>query len=141
MVKTAVSLPRARRWQRTKKLMFKHRWTYVLLIPTFVILLLFHYFPMYGIQLAFKDFVVRKGITGSPWVGLKHFRVLMKSIVFKRAVINTLFISSYKLVFGDLSGTKLEHMSFKTVTQMPPEDFKQIADKIFTEWTQVLNRG
>ncbi len=97
--KSALS-PRKKKMLHTWKLMVKHRWTYFLLIPTFVILLLFHYFPMYGIQLAFKEFVIRKGISGSPWVGMKHFEVLMKSAVFKRSVVNTLFISFYKLIFG-----------------------------------------
>lgn len=55
---------------------------------------------MYGIQMAFKDFAIRKGITGSPWVGMKHFEALMHSAVFSRTVINTLLISLYKLVFG-----------------------------------------
>lgn len=53
----------------------------------------------------------------------------------------TQLLHSYKLAFGDLSDTSLSHMSGKVVTQMPPEDFKQIADKIFPEWMSLLDRG
>lgn len=86
--------------QRLWKRMYKERWAYLLLLPVLLFFLIFHYFPMYGIQLAFKDFAVRKGITGSPWVGWKHFQVLFRSVVFWQAVRNTLLISLYKLIFG-----------------------------------------
>lgn len=82
------------------KKVYKHRWTYLLALPSILIFLFFHYFPLYGVQLAFKDFIVRRGITGSPWVGLKHFEVLMGSAIFYRALVNTLVISLYKLLMG-----------------------------------------
>lgn len=46
---------------------------YCMLIPVAVFYILFHYAPMYGVQIAFKDFLASKGIWGSPWVGMKHF--------------------------------------------------------------------
>ena len=46
---------------------------YVLLAPTLIYLFLFNYVPMYGLQIAFRDFAIKKGISGSPWVGWKHF--------------------------------------------------------------------
>ncbi len=82
----------------------KHRWTYVLLIPVIAYFFVFHYMPLYGIQLAFKDFMIRKGISGSPWVGLKHFEVLLNSPIFQRALVNTLLISCYKLLFAFPAG-------------------------------------
>ena len=45
--------------QRLWKRMYKERWAYLLLLPVLLFFLIFHYFPMYGIQLAFKDFAVR----------------------------------------------------------------------------------
>ena len=119
-----------KRFQHTIKLIYKHRWSYVLVLPTILTLLFFHYFPLYGIQLAFKDFVVRKGISGSPWVGLKHFEVLLNSRIFQRALVNTLFISAYKLIFGfpsavifalmlnELHSTKFKRIS-QTISYMP----------------------
>lgn len=92
--------------QKLRHRLYKHRWTYFLLLPTFLYFLFFHYFPMYGIQMAFKDFAIRKGISGSPWVGLRHFYTIFKSQIFLRTVRNTLFISVYKLAFG-MSSTVL----------------------------------
>ena len=57
-----------------KQRIWRERWAYILLVPVVLFFLIFHYFPMYGVQLAFKDFAIRKGISGSSWVGLKHFR-------------------------------------------------------------------
>lgn len=83
-----------------KQRIWRERWAYILLVPVVLFFLIFHYFPMYGVQLAFKDFAIRKGISGSSWVGLKHFRVLFRSMIFWQSVRNTLLISLYKLIFG-----------------------------------------
>ncbi|GHU74359.1 sugar ABC transporter permease [Clostridia bacterium] len=82
------------------KRIYRQRWAYVLLSPVLLGFLFFHYFPMYGIQLAFKDFVVRKGISGSPWVGLKHYTTMFGSQIFRRAFVNTIIISLMRLLFG-----------------------------------------
>ncbi|MEG0767976.1 MAG: sugar ABC transporter permease, partial [Clostridia bacterium] len=79
---------------------YKHRYSYLLLLPVIVYFVLFHYLPMYGIQLAFKDFVIRKGIHGSPWVGLKYFERLFGSTLFLNALRNTVLISVYRIAFG-----------------------------------------
>lgn len=113
-------------FQRTLKLAYKHRWSYVLVLPALIILLLFHYFPMYGIQLAFKDFAVRKGIMGSPWVGMKHFEVLLNSQVFLRALGNTLIISIYKLLFGFPSAIIFALM----LNEMRSDKFKRVAQTV-----------
>jgi putative aldouronate transport system permease protein len=55
---------------------------------------------MYGIQLAFKDFYIKKGIWGSPWVGLDKFRMLMRTVEFWGAFKNTLLISFLKTAIG-----------------------------------------
>jgi putative aldouronate transport system permease protein len=56
---------------------------------------IFRYLPMYGAQIAFRDFLGAKGIWGSPWVGLKHFQKFFESYLFWRVVSNTLFLSLY----------------------------------------------
>ena len=70
-----------------------------LLIPV-VYIIIFAYVPMGGLQIAFKDFAARKGIFGSPWVGLKHFKKFFSSVYFGRTVGNTLALSAYSLAFG-----------------------------------------
>ena len=73
---------------------------YVLLAPTIIWLLLFLYKPMYGLQIAFKDYSVFRGIEGSPWIGLVHFETLFGSEQFLRALKNTIYISLLSLLFG-----------------------------------------
>ena len=55
---------------------------------------------MYGVQIAFRDFTVTKGITGSNWVGFKHLNRFISSYMFNRVVTNTLAISIYQLLVG-----------------------------------------
>lgn len=72
-----------------------------MLIPTLIWFGIFHYGPLYGIQLAFKDFSPIKGIWGSEWVGLEHFEFLFfQSPDFARIFQNTLLISLYNIIFG-----------------------------------------
>ena len=52
---------------------------WVLLIPALVFFVVFCYFPMYGVQIAFRDYKAAFGITGSKWVGLKHFETFFNS--------------------------------------------------------------
>lgn len=61
---------------------------------------IFEYFPMYGVQIAFKDFIATKGISGSPWVGFKHFERFFESYYFWRLIRNTLGIGVYQLLVG-----------------------------------------
>jgi hypothetical protein len=63
---------------------------YVFLLPALLYLFLFNYIPIYGIQIAFKNFSGVKGIFGSPWVGLEHFRNFFQSYYWKRLLLNTL---------------------------------------------------
>ncbi|MDQ0062186.1 putative aldouronate transport system permease protein [Paenibacillus harenae] len=70
---------------------------YALLIPGIVFLLLFKYSPMYGVVIAFKDFNIFSGISGSEWVGLQQFQKLIHSDEFMQVLVNTLLISLYKI--------------------------------------------
>ena len=78
----------------------KHKFIYLLLLPGLVYLVIFKYGPMYGLQLAFKDFLIMEGITGSPWVGLEKFIFLMKETAFWRAFKNTLIIAFLKILIS-----------------------------------------
>ncbi|WP_235886216.1 ABC transporter permease [Paenibacillus cymbidii] len=76
---------------------------YFLLVPGLLYFLIFHYGPMYGIIIAFKDiapFDGLKGIFSAEWVGLKHFRNFTESYYFTNIMVNTLTISGYRLLFG-----------------------------------------
>ncbi|SFR45743.1 ABC transporter permease [Litoreibacter janthinus] len=73
---------------------------YVLLLPTIIWLLVFLYKPMYGLQIAFKDYSVFRGVANSPWVGLEHFETLFNNDQFLRALRNTVYISFLSLIFG-----------------------------------------
>ncbi len=84
---------------RTLSLMKKNWLLYVFLLPAIVYLGIFCYSPMYGLQIAFKNFVPSKGILGSDWVGLKWFITFFESPRFWTILKNTLFVSGYSIVF------------------------------------------
>lgn len=73
---------------------------YLILSPVIIYFIVFHYWPMYGVQIAFKDFMASKGIWDSPWVGFSHFERFFRSYYFLRLIRNTLGISVYSLVVG-----------------------------------------
>ncbi|MBP1993679.1 ABC transporter permease [Paenibacillus eucommiae] len=80
---------------------FRRNWDlYLLISPVLLYFIVFHYLPMYGIQIAFKDYMATKGIWGSHWVGLKHFERFFDSYFFERLIRNTLEIGLYGLVVG-----------------------------------------
>lgn len=70
---------------------------YVLISPVIIYFIVFHYFPLYGLQIAFKDFIASKGILGSPWVGFKHFERFFDSYYFWRLIKNTVGIGIFTL--------------------------------------------
>jgi putative aldouronate transport system permease protein len=79
---------------------WNHRYLYLMILPAFVYYIVYHYIPMYGASIAFKDFQITKGIWGSPWAGLKHFEYLMTLDKFSEVFWNTLIISLYRIIFG-----------------------------------------
>lgn len=79
----------------------KQNWElYIFILPAIILIFIFNYIPMYGIQIAFKDFLAKKGILGSPWIGFKHFERFITSHNFFRLVGNTLRISLTGLIVG-----------------------------------------
>jgi putative aldouronate transport system permease protein len=82
--------------------LWNFRLLYLMLLPAFVYYLIFRYYPMYGVTLAFKDYDFAGGISGSPWADplLKHFMLFFKSPYFRILINNTFLISFYKLAAG-----------------------------------------
>lgn len=80
---------------------FKKNWQlHLMVFLPLCYLLLFNYAPLYGLQIAFKDYSPRLGIWGSPWVGLKHFKKFFDYYLWPQLVKNTLAISLYQIAVG-----------------------------------------
>lgn len=101
----------------------KYRWQYIMIAPAVILLFLFSYMPMAGIQVAFKDFHIGYTIWNSPWVGLENFSFLQDD-QFWVVVKNTLWIAILKFVFGfpapialALMINELRHSGFKRFVQ------------------------
>ena len=73
---------------------------YLLLLPALFFIIIFHYIPMYGVQIAFKDYSFGLGIMDSPWVGFKHFIRFFNLPNFWKLVTNTMGLSLYQLIVG-----------------------------------------
>jgi len=86
--------------QRALRLLGKYWPYYLMMLPGLVYFALLKYAPMYGVLIAFKDFKIKKGIWGSPWVGLQNFRTFFTSTYCSRLIGNTLIISFTKLVLS-----------------------------------------
>lgn len=72
----------------------------LLLLPALIYIIIFNYWPMYGIQIAFKNYSARKGIIGSPWVGFQYFKQFLEYPFFWQILRNTLTLSVYALIAG-----------------------------------------
>jgi len=73
---------------------------YLFLLPVALYFLVFHYLPMYGVIIAFKNFSPVLGFNGSPWIGFDHFERFFSSPQFLKLLGNTLILSVYSLVAG-----------------------------------------
>ncbi|MDI4645935.1 ABC transporter permease [Cohnella hashimotonis] len=81
---------------------WRYRWLYVFMIPGILYYLVYHYVPMFGLVVAFQDYNLMKGVTGSAWVGWDNFRAVFESPDFPQLMKNTVLLSIYRLVFGML---------------------------------------
>jgi len=73
---------------------------YLMILPAVVYFIIFKYIPIYGATIAFKDYTFAKGIFGSPWVGLKHFKAFLTSFYCVRLIKNTFLLSFNLILFG-----------------------------------------
>ena len=103
---------------------------YLFVLPAIVCVILFNYMPMGGIVIAFKNYKMARGIAGSEWVGLKHFKALFSDPNFYRVLRNTLKISIltllttfpvtivFTLLVNELRSTRFKKV-IQTITYMP----------------------
>lgn len=78
----------------------RDRYLYLIIALPVVYYLIFHYLPMYGIVIAFKDYQVARGIAGSRWVGLRYFREFLFDPYSWQLIRNTVLLRVYTIVFG-----------------------------------------
>ncbi len=97
---------------------------YLFLLIPIAQVIIFNYLPMYGIQIAFKDYKLRRGITGSEWIGLKHFQKMFSDAVFYKVLFNTLRLSVLSIVtvfpatiVFALMMNEVQNMKFKRISQ------------------------
>ncbi|HHV95895.1 MAG TPA: sugar ABC transporter permease [Clostridiaceae bacterium] len=102
----------------------KNKMIYLLAVPVLAYYIIFHYGPMYGVIIAFKNFTPARGILGSPWVGFRWFQEFFSSYYFGRLLRNTLLINIYSLIFSfpapiflALLLNELRNQKFKKVVQ------------------------
>lgn len=98
--KQTTSIVKGARLEKLKNNIRKHWMLYVMVLPVVIYYLVFAYAPLYGILLAFKDYQIKDGIWGSPWVGFEHFIRFFKSYNFSLLIKNTIGISLYSLIIG-----------------------------------------
>ncbi len=109
---------------RAKKLILTNWQLWVLMLPAVAATFIFNYVPMYGIQIAFKNYKIKKGIMGSAWVGLKYFRMFLGTPSFWVMLRNTLSLSLFQLVLfpvnviAALMINELRSQKYKKVVQM-----------------------
>ncbi len=109
----------------TFKEYIKRSWPlYVMIVPGVIFVLLFRYYPMYGVVIAFQDFSPAKGFAASPWVGLENFEFLFSLPEFSRIFGNTIVIAVAKIVFDQVGAVILalllneaRHLLFRRTIQ------------------------
>ncbi len=85
---------------RLKNDIFSNPELYLMIVPVLLFYLIFHYIPMYGVSIAFKDYTPGLGMMGSPWVGIEHFKSFLSDVYFFRILKNTFVISMTSILFG-----------------------------------------
>ncbi|SDN20488.1 putative aldouronate transport system permease protein [Paenibacillus sp. yr247] len=115
---------------RFKRDFLLNKYLYLMMVPVLAYYFTFHYAPMYGALIAFKEYTPNKGILGSAWVGFQHFNDFFSSYYFWRILKNTVIISLYSLCFefpapiilavliNELTNKRFQRF-VQTVTYMP----------------------
>jgi putative aldouronate transport system permease protein len=79
---------------------YDNKTLHVMMIPGVILLFIYSYIPMFGLVMAFQDYIPALGISGSEWVGVRNFTFLFGMLEFGRALRNTVFIAICKIVLG-----------------------------------------
>ncbi|MBR4236368.1 MAG: sugar ABC transporter permease [Clostridia bacterium] len=117
------------RLRETRKLMGRYWQLYLMVLPPIVTTFIWHYIPLYGVLIAFKDFDSNLGILGSPWYGLNHFLWFIQRPSFYQILLNTIRISLYSfatfpcsiifaLMINELTSKKLKK-TVQMISYMP----------------------
>ena len=135
--KSTRSVPTAAAGRKKKSIwrrMVKDYQLYLLVLPAIIWYIVFAYAPMYGLQIAFKDYSGAIGILESPWVGLKHFKSFFRSYYAWSLIKNTIVLSLYSMLAGfpipiilSLMLNELKSPGYKKFAQtvsMPPISFR-----------------
>ena len=111
-----------------------------MLLPGFLFFLIYKYFPMYGVLIAFKNFRIKKGILGSPWADplMKNFDSFFKSPYCNQVLRNTVVISLLKVVIGTLSCILLAVL----ISEVRNQRFKRVVQTVtylphFLSWVVI----
>ena len=101
-IKTSVNKQTLAKQKRKKvrKRILQNYELYLFLLPALIYFIVFHYVPMYGVLIAFKDYIPSEGILGSPWVGFENFARFFQSYNFWSLISNTIGLSVLQLVVG-----------------------------------------
>lgn len=122
--------PKEKFFNRVIKDFKRNKYIYLMLLPVVLYYAIFQYGPMYGLQIAFKDFSPNLGFLGSPWSGFKHFIEFFNSFFFWRLLRNTVLLSLYNLIFAFPAGiilallinevrARIFKRTVQTITYMP----------------------
>ena len=112
------------KWANIKKIVYRDRYLFLMFAPIFIYYIVFHYLPMTGAIIAFKDYKPGRGIYNGEWVGLKWFIQYFKSPYAFRTIRNTILISFYQIAIGfpipilfAVCVTEIKQMAFRRVVQ------------------------
>lgn len=128
MIRTYTGSParalRKKQWANTRRLMRRFWQLYLFVLPPIITTFIWHYIPLYGVVIAFKDYKVIDGILGSDWAGLEHFMAFFRDPYFEPILWNTIRISLYSfatfpcsIIFA-LMINELTNHKFKKTVQM-----------------------
>ncbi|WP_238178033.1 ABC transporter permease [Paenibacillus contaminans] len=95
-----MDLQLTRRKNRTIQRLNNNKYLLMMLLPVLLYFVIFSYVPMYGVIIAFQDYLPGKSFFSSQWVGFKHFRDFFESIYFFRTIKNTFLLSIYSMIWG-----------------------------------------
>lgn len=118
--------------------LLRNKFMYALALPGMIWFFVFAYLPMGGIVIAFQEFNVIKGITGSKFVGLKNFEFFFRTNDWLKVVSNTLFLNILFIAFGTIAAVAIAIM----VTEIGGKTFKKVSQSVmifphFLSWTVV----
>jgi len=114
------------RFQDLGKYIAKNYDLYLMFLPTLIYFIVFHYLPMYGVQIAFRDFLPSRGILGSQWVGLKHFLRFFGTYKAKEIILNTVVISFYQI----LAGFPMPIILALLLNQLPSRKYRRVVQTV-----------